>query len=627
MRHNILDRAIGWIWPRAGLARHFDRQRLTRAYDAASPRDLWKPRRGSASANADHQADATKLREKSRALRQNVAYVASAFEGLSSHTVGTGIVPRSTGREAELVNKTLTEWMAICDADGRFDFNGLVNAAYLAMEGDGEVLVRLRPRLASDGLPVPLQLQLLEIDWIDSTRTQAIGANRVINGIEYDYLGRVVAYWLWENHPGDVNSFSALRTQSRRIDAAQIIHLYRPERPGQGRGFPRISPVIGRIRDLQLYEDAELARKNLETRLSVLYSGDPAAIGNPAAGSLNTDPAAIAQTGMLGDLPSGSINSLPAGSEITVVEPKPAGGYVEYVSQQLHMIAAGIGVPYEMMTGDLSGVNFSSARVRRLDFRRSVEAMQSVILVPRLIIPIFKAFVDAGVLGGQFRVRDYSMDYSTPKWDYVNPQQDVQADIDLVSVGLSSISELLRQRGYDPDTVFAEIASDFDKLKKLGVMDILLFKETSKPADGADPSKTAAAAQDAARTHAEALAEARVLLQRLSEDVAQLMTREPVINVTTGATNVEVPERSVTNNLNVAPAEAKVEIRNEAPQVHVDNRVDPTPVNVQVAAPDVRVTNHVETPVVNVTTPKRESITDIELDEKGRIKRTRKREL
>ena len=63
----LLDRLIGWANPRQGLARHFDRLRLARAYEAASPRDGWKPRRPGASANADHMADAATIRTRARA--------------------------------------------------------------------------------------------------------------------------------------------------------------------------------------------------------------------------------------------------------------------------------------------------------------------------------------------------------------------------------------------------------------------------------------------------------------------------------------------------------------------------------------------------------------------------------
>lgn len=481
-----LDRLIGWISPRTGLARHFDRRRLQRAYDAASPRDSWKPRRAGASANTDHQSDAATLRNKARALVQNVPYIRAGLEALVSNTVGTGIVTYSTSkRYADILNPLYEEWAKVCDADGRLDLYGMQAAADRAMEQDGEVLIRLRPRYTSDGYPVPLQLQLIEIDWIDTARMSgAVGNNTIINGIEYDIFGAPAAYWLWDRHPGEqVGALrSAMRTQSTRIPASSIIHLYLPDRPGAGRGITRLASVIPRVRDLQLYEDAELARKNLESRLGVLVSGDVSSMANPVAYSTPADPEAAARTGDLGQLPSGGIVGVPPGVNITTVAPQPSVGYVDYVKQQLHLIAVGMGVTYEMLTGDMRDVNFSSARVRLIDFRRQIEALQWLCLVPRLCLPIWHAFVDAAVLAGKIQRPDYACDHSMPKWDYVNPQQDAEAELTLIGAGLLTISESLRRRGYKPAVVFAELASDFETLRASGVLDVLLAMQGKKAA-------------------------------------------------------------------------------------------------------------------------------------------------
>jgi lambda family phage portal protein len=485
---SLIDKVIGWVNPHAALARHFARQRLERAYEAASPRDSWRPRRAGASANADHQADAKTMRVKARALVQNVPYIFAGIDGLATDTVGDGIIPRATGRDKDTINELFSEWAHVCDADGRFDYYGLTRAAYIAMEQDGEVLVRLRWRRASDGLPVPLQLQLLEIDWLDSSRTGTYNSNRIINGIEYDMLGAVAAYWLWDEHPGEV-AVARGRSQSQRVPAKNIIHLFNPQRPGQGRGFTRLAPVITRTRDLQLYEDAELARKNLEARLSVLASGDMTTMENPAGmGDAGTSQGQ--RTGDLGELGGGSIFGMPAGMNFTVVQPKAAPGYVDYVKQQLHIIAAGIGVPYEVLTGDMKDVNFSSARVRLLAYRRSVKAMQGLVLIPKLLRPIHQAFVDAAYLAGKTRASDYKVEFSVPKWEYVNPEQDVKADQAEIAGGLSSISEKLRQRGYEPDVVFNELKSDIDKLRTMGILDTLLFLQRGNMPTNTDSAVT-----------------------------------------------------------------------------------------------------------------------------------------
>ena len=477
MAGNTLDALIAWISPGRGLKRLSDRERL-RAYEAASPRDGWRPRRAGASANSDHTGDATAMRTRARALVQNVPYVRRGLDSLVANVVGTGITPRSLSSRATQIDALWAEWSSQADADGRLDIYGLQAAAYRAMEQDGEVLIRLRTRRAEDGLPVPLQLQVLEIDWLDSSKTgTAEGSNNtIINGIEYNSLGRVVNYWLWDTHPGEWVAPRRARAQSYPVPAASIIHLYNPERPGQGRGFTRLAPVIARVRDLQLYEDAELQRKNLETRLAVLASTDPKELAFDPSPDAPTQQA----TGELGTLASGSITQVPAGMNLTVVEPKAAPGYVDYLRFNLHLVAAGMGVTYEMLTGDVKEVSFSSARVALLEFRRGAEHTQWLTLIPRLCLPIWRAFIDAAVLGGKLRQADYRVDWSTPKWDYVNPEQDVKADLAEISGGLSTISEKLRRRGYKPELVFAELKSDFERLRTDGTLDLLLQLQTGQ---------------------------------------------------------------------------------------------------------------------------------------------------
>lgn len=617
---NAIDRLIGFFSPSRGLARYFDRRRLDRAYEAASPRDTWRPRRAGASANADHLADAATVRAKARALVQNVPYIRAGLDALVSATIGTGIMPRATGPQAKAVNALLKEWGAVCDADGRLDYYGIQAAAYRAMEQDGEVLLRLRPRRPTDNLPVPLQLQLLEIDWLDSTRVQAVGSNQVVNGIEYDALGSVAAYWLWDQHPGDVNLLRGMRTQSRRIDAANIIHLYTSERPGQGRGFSRLAPVIARTRDLQLYEDAELARKNLETRLAVLYSGDAKSIANPAADGESVDTAAAAN-GDLGPLPSGGLMQLPTGSSISVVTPQPAEGYVEYLRYNLHLIAAGMGITYEMLTGDVKEANFSSARVRLIDFRRGVTQMQWLTLKPRLLDRIHRAFIDAAVLGGRLPRADYAIDFSPPKFDYVNPAQDVQSDIAEISAGLSSLSEKLRQRGYNPQDVFDEIKQDFAELKRLDILDVLLFKEKGKlPGD--------AQAQGSAQATQRTLDALAAVLVRMDTRIASIEQRSTVVNVPERSVTVEAAQQHITvepaqNHVTVLPAPVNNDVRVAGAIVNVPAAQPPAVhVTTQAAPAEVRIVNEVTPATVALTLPKRRTVTDIDRDAKGRMQRT-----
>lgn len=481
----LIDRAVEFFAPATAVRRRQARIMLeeTRAYEGASRKDGWRPRRAGASANADHMADAKELRARARSLVQNVPYCARALNVLVSAAIGTGITPKST---SEKLDKLWNRWCEVADADGQFDLYGLQAAAYRAMEQDGEVIIRRRIRRAADGLPVPLQLQVLEIDWVDGNKNASLrDGGRIINGIEYDVLGKPRAYWLFGAHPGDV--VTSARLTSSPVSAADILHLYSPQRPGQGRGITRFAPVIARVRDLMLYEDAELARKNLETRLGVIVSSDPEAMSNNAA-LPGDQPATPADPfGDLGPLPSGGVTRIADGMGFQTIEPKAAGGYVEYCKYNMHLILAGLGVPYESGTGDMAEVNFSSARIRQIEFRRDTGQLQWLVLVPRMCRPIWNWFAEAAELAGVARARAELADWSTPRWDYVNPQQDIKAEHDAISAGLLTPSESLRSRGYDPEQVFTEMGRDFQRMKQTGALDLMRFMQTSG-ATAAEPT-------------------------------------------------------------------------------------------------------------------------------------------
>lgn len=481
-----LDRAISYFAPVAGLRRMSARKALTRAYEGASTKDGWIPRRSGASPNADHSADSRMLRSRARSLVQNNPYARKALDGLVANVVGEGLVPESRARTVTLrrrIDRLHEQWAKQCDADGRLDFDGIMSCAYRAMEQDGEVLIRLRPRRPEDGLVVPLQLQLLEIDYLDSAKT---GTN-IVSGIEYDAIGRVRGYWLHDHHPGDssgVMLFAGM--ESSFVPAARIIHLFRVERPGQSRGITRFSAGIARARDLAIYEDAELARKQNEALFSVIVSGDASEFAIPASGESYTAAQTTAgQTGDLGELRSGAILSA-NGQSVTVAQPATTTGYSETIRSHLYALAAAWGVTYEMLTGDLSQVNFSSSRVGQLEFRRQADQTRWQVLVPALN-RIWQAFVSASFDAGLISEEDTAVEWTVPRWQYIQPDKEVKADLEEIRGGLSSISEKLRQRGYQPESVFKELGEDYRALEKAGALQALEFfgggKSTPPEAD------------------------------------------------------------------------------------------------------------------------------------------------
>lgn len=614
-----IDWIVGQFSPKAGRLRALER----RAYEGASKKDGWIPKRAGASADMDHHADAAELRARARALDSNLPYIKKGLSALTENAIGTGILPRSLATNAKLVDDLWSKFVKQADADNRLDLNGLVAMVNRTKDRDGEVLVRIRPRRSDDGLDVPVQLQVLEIDWLDSSRTQMSPNNpnnKIVNGIEYDRIGRVVAYWLWYAHPGDPLLLNNIKRQSYPVPAESIIHFYQVERPGQGRGITRLASVITRARDLQTLEDAELQRKNLETRLSVMISGDATQLALTESASVSE----VMQTGELGSLASGSITQLPPGMSTTIIEPKAAPGFTEYIKYQLHLIASGIGCTYEQMTGDVTEVNFSSARIRLIEFRRMVEQEQWLLIIPKLMERIWDVFIETSILAGRLPVgQDRAVDWSTPKFDYVDPEKEVKADLAEIGGGLSSISEKLRRRGYKPNLVFEEIKQDFDKLKASGVLDTLLMMQAKAiPQPQVKESSKDQQARSLQDQKEQLFEQNKMLEQKLDRSTSDLMqllrTHQPMpsINVNpTVAVNTDHINRSFEEMVNQVRDHLKdmpvivnmpdqpapvvnfnpvVRVEPSAtPTINVVNEVQPAPVTVEVHHPDETEATHV----------------------------------
>ena len=154
-----------------------------------------------------------RLLARSRELVVTNGYAANACEAFAANLVGDGIKPSSLIGDADLRDRVQRLWLAWtdeADADGLTDFYGLQAMVAREMFVAGECFVRLRPRRAEDGLPVPLQLQLLQSEMLPFEKTEtAASGNRIRCGIEFDAIGRRVAYHFRRRHPGGLHRSGA----------------------------------------------------------------------------------------------------------------------------------------------------------------------------------------------------------------------------------------------------------------------------------------------------------------------------------------------------------------------------------------------------------------------------------
>lgn len=399
------------------------------------------------------------IRNRAHDLVRNNPWAAKAVEVIVNNAVGYGIRAQLKSRSKARLARVQALWTAwaettAIDADGMHDLYGLQRLAFRALVESGECLVRLRPRRTEDRLPVPMQIQMIESELLVDDVTDAVpDGHKIVRGIEFDAIGRRVAYYLYREHPG---SGSINATQYTRVPATEILHLFRKDRPGQERGVTWLAPVVATLRELSIYEDAYLKRQQLANLFAgFLISNNPNAFEEELSDELP-------------DLQPGTMYALPPGSSIEFTNPPPPGEDANYRDACLRRVAAGIGVTYESMTGDLSSVNFSSARMGAHEMGRNIDAWLWTLFIPRFCNGIFNWFLDAALMQG-VPVGDIAAEWTPPARTVVDPNKEFSSLLTAVRAGFLSLPEAIRRQGYDPEAVAQEQADYLSILDQLGI--------------------------------------------------------------------------------------------------------------------------------------------------------------
>jgi lambda family phage portal protein len=464
-----MDSLVGYFSPEAGFRRARARTAMhvmQRSYEGAKVgRRLGGWTTSGIDANGEIASTSSRLRDRARDLVRNNAYAAKAMTALSSNLVGTGIIPRARTGEDDSSKEVDALWNRFaqeCDADGVTDFYGLQTLVVRTMVESGECLVLFQRRPSGDGQTVPLQLQVLEPDHLDSGQDKDLpGGGFIQQGIEFDRSGKRVAYWLFPKHPGGMSSISS--SKSIRISAQDILHIFDRLRPGQSRGVTWFAPAIIKLRDLDEYDEAELVRKKIEACfVAFVLNGDD----GDTLGESNKD----SDGRRIESFEPGMVEYLPAGKDVRFGQPSASAGYSEYMRVQLHAIASAVGLTYELLTGDLSQVNYSSIRAGLIEFRRRIKSLQAQVLIPGLCRPVWKRFIETAQAAGKLPTNgEIRAEWTPPRFEAVDPMKDIQAEILSVRAGMMTLKEAIARQGYDPSQTLAEISETFKELDQLGI--------------------------------------------------------------------------------------------------------------------------------------------------------------
>jgi lambda family phage portal protein len=476
MHANLLDRVILQVAPERGRNRIKARAQAQAImnFDAASTGCRLKAWKSPASdADAASFAGRSRMRQLSRDMMRNAPFANRAKQVVKGNVVGKGITPSAVcpkSRKAEADRKIIGHLKSkALDFYGERDITAQQRVVMDSVFESGEVLALRRPAPRAAALELPFQVQLLEIDHLDPT-IQTHGGNEVRDGVEYDAQDRIVAYHIYEMHPG-ATTRKGFKLTSKRWPASEVIHIRRLDRVGQTRGWPWLAPVMVTLGELRDYQEAQL----LKQKMSALLAG---------VATLE-DGQTVPEGSGLDSLSPGAIAYAAAGSKFEWSNPPKVDDYDVVMRHGLLAIAMGVGITYEALAGDLARVNFSSSRVGRLEMEHNVKAWQEEIIIGQFCRGVERWALEAYQLThNRVGACNISLKWTPPARPIVDPAKELDPVIKEIGEGITSLQRAQRERGLDPDEIAAERAEDAERLKAFAPKEDPPAKPGGKDDDG-----------------------------------------------------------------------------------------------------------------------------------------------
>lgn len=436
------------------------------------------------------------LRARSRAMVRQNPYGKRFISAIKSNVVGPNGVTvqaqtkRSNGELDTAANDAIEaafrDWGdRHCDYQGRSTWIDLQNLAISCAGQDGEfIFEKITGKRAGK---YGFQLRAIDPELLDVEKNQKTKRGEIRLGVEYDKLGRAIRYH-FRDEPKNVYTTGYQSGNEFTIEAPRIIHGYINEWPDQSRGVPWMHSSLERSKHLEKYDESAIvnARAGAST-MAVLhgdesdgYEGDEDGTGEYAGATLD-------------HYEAGTIKDI-GNRQVTQLDPTyPHQMYDSFVKKHLQGIASGLGISYHTLSNDLEGVNYSSIRAGVLDDREIFKGIQNW-FIRCLIRPVYEQWVDMAYMSGAIKIGGvaplsrvvtdyYPAAYQGRRWDWVDPQKDGNANDMAIRNRTTSVSQVIRDKGGDPETLFREIQRERQMMEQLGITpeDVLQMQQEAPP--------------------------------------------------------------------------------------------------------------------------------------------------
>lgn len=457
------------------------------SHGGASRRKTWakKYHSDSGSAKEDIEENRKILRERSRDLAMNAPLAAAAVNSTRTNCIGSGLIPKPkidykflgiSQEEANeiqrLIKREFSIWAesTLCDNNDQNNFYELQQIVFndWLRNGEGFVLIKYGKKVPY--MPYQLRLKLVEADRVctegsldgeyDGFDKEESNGNTVVNGVEIDKEGKVIAYHIATRFPGSYGvgslKWKRVEKRGRKTGNLNILHIFNGERTDQYRGVPFLAPVIQAIKQLTRYTEAEIMAAVVNSLFTIFITtetgddmegfaggdeeeeengtGDSTESGNSKDDEINVG--------------TGTVNFLKEGEGVHAVESThPSGNYDAFVSSMAVQIGAALEIAPEVLLKKFSN-NFSASKGAMNETWKAF-IMRRKWFIDDFCQAVYELWFNEAVSKGRIKAPGYfnnllvKQAYTNATWNgpaqgHMNPLQEVSASVKRIENGLST---------------------------------------------------------------------------------------------------------------------------------------------------------------------------------------------
>jgi len=210
------------------------------------------------------------------------------------------------------------------------------------------------------------------------------GTNQILDGVEYDYKGKIVAYWVYN----DVLDYQRVEAVHKSTGLKMAFMVYNSKfRLNETRGLPMLIEDFEKLKNLERYIDATVKNAEVSSELILINEHDASSTGENILKNAVLKGVASRVNPIIGDLPTAGCfkNSLTKltkgvalnntiGAKVKMLKPDAESLMPDFLEANLKLIFASAGIPYEVAISVYNS-NYSASRAAIKDWEQTLKVM------------------------------------------------------------------------------------------------------------------------------------------------------------------------------------------------------------------------------------------------------------